>query len=55
MRGKQKIKFCTVIGTRPKLTKMSLIITEINKKWHENVIIHTVQHYGKVISELFLD
>ncbi len=55
------MKICTIIGARPQFIKSSVVsekITELNEKESisvEEVIVHTGQHYDRVMSEVFFD
>jgi len=55
------MKICTIIGARPQFIKSSVVsekISELNKKESiniEEVIVHTGQHYDRVMSEVFFD
>ena len=45
----------SIIGTRPNFTKMAPLIDAIDKKGHEQIVVHTGQHYDKLMSDVFLD
>ena len=55
------MKICTIIGARPQFIKSSVVsekITELNEKESINikeVIVHTGQHYDRIMSEIFFD
>jgi UDP-N-acetylglucosamine 2-epimerase len=48
------MKIVTVIGTRPNFIKCAPVSREIRKQ-HEEVIIHTGQHYDYEMSKIFFD
>lgn len=48
------MKVCTVVGARPQFIKAAVVSHELRKK-HEEVLIHTGQHYDHNMSELFFE
>ena len=53
--GSVIMKIVSIIGTRPNFTKMAPLIDVIDKKGHEQIVVHTGQHYDKSMSDVFLD
>lgn len=49
------MKIVHIVATRPNFIKASPIIREFENKGHENVIIHTNQHYDYKMSERFFE
>lgn len=48
----KKIKVITLIGTRPEIIKLSLIMTELDKHVH-HVVVHTGQNFDYELNEVF--
>ncbi|WP_377887685.1 non-hydrolyzing UDP-N-acetylglucosamine 2-epimerase [Alkalihalobacillus sp. R86527] len=48
------MKFITVLGARPQFIKAAPVSRELRKR-HEELIIHTGQHYDKNMSDIFFD
>ncbi len=46
------LKVCTVLGTRPEITKLSPLIPLLEKEF-DHFIIHTGQHYDYAMDEVF--
>ncbi len=46
------MKIMTIVGTRPEIIKLSLVIQEI-EKYHKNVFVHTGQNYDYELNEVF--
>ncbi|MDF2970209.1 MAG: hypothetical protein K0R61_659 [Microvirga sp.] len=47
-------KILTVVGTRPELIKMSLVIAKLDRLCH-HVLVHTGQNFDFELSQIFLD
>lgn len=47
-----KLKFMTIVGTRPEIIKMSEIIKKCDK-YFEHVLVHTGQNYDYTLNEVF--
>lgn len=50
----KKFKILTVVGTRPELIKMSLLIKKLDKLF-DHKIIHTGQNYDYELNQIFFD
>ena len=50
----EKLKIITVLGARPQLIKAALISRELRKE-HQEIIIHTRQHYNRELPDIFFD
>jgi UDP-N-acetylglucosamine 2-epimerase len=48
------MKILSVIGTRPEIIKMAPLIWAVEKKF-EQVIVHSGQHYDKLMSDVFIE
>jgi len=48
------MKICTIVGTRPQFIKASALSNELRKS-HEEILIHTGQHYDKALSKVFFE
>ena len=48
----KKIKLVTVVGTRPELIRLSVIINKCDQ-FFEHILIHTGQNYDFELNEIF--
>ena len=48
------MNICVVFGTRPEIIKMQPVISEIKKRNHKLLLIHTGQHYDEMMSDVFI-
>ena len=46
-------KIMTIVGTRPELIKLSVLISELDK-YSEHILVHTGQNYDYELNEIFL-
>jgi UDP-N-acetylglucosamine 2-epimerase (non-hydrolysing) len=44
-----------VLGTRPNFVKMAPVIAACGERDHENVVVHTGQHYDRAMSDVFFE
>ncbi len=49
------MKLLTVFGTRPEWIKLAPVFTEIEARHHQNVLLHTGQHYSPVLDREIRD
>jgi len=47
-------KICTVVGARPQFIKLAMVSRILRREFHE-VVIHTGQHYGYNMSDVFFE
>jgi len=50
----EKLKIITVLGARPQFIKAALVSRELRKK-HQEIIVHTGQHYDRELSDIFFE
>ena len=48
-----KVKILSVVGARPNFVKIAPIVSELNRRGIENVLVHTGQHYDNLMSKDF--
>ncbi len=49
------MKIMTVVGARPQFIKAAPVCIELSERGHENVFVHTGQHYDYKLSKVFFD
>ncbi|MDD5535540.1 MAG: UDP-N-acetylglucosamine 2-epimerase, partial [Candidatus Pacebacteria bacterium] len=47
------MKILTILGTRPEIIRLSLIIKELDRINIKNIIVHTGQNYDSKLSDIF--
>jgi UDP-N-acetylglucosamine 2-epimerase len=52
--SEEKLKVLTVIGTRPEIIRLSLVIAKLNK-YCEHILVHTGQNYDYELNEIFFE
>lgn len=50
----KKLKIMTIVGTRPELIKLSMVIAELDK-YTDHVFVHTGQNYDYELNEIFFN
>ena len=46
-------KIMTIVGTRPELIKLSIVIKELDK-YTNHILVHTGQNYDYELNQIFL-
>src|SRR5213080_5596346 len=51
------MRIAYVVGARPNFVKMAPVISAMRRQWPDgrHVIVHTGQHYDRLMSEIFLE
>jgi UDP-N-acetylglucosamine 2-epimerase (non-hydrolysing)/UDP-GlcNAc3NAcA epimerase len=49
------VKLLTVVGNRPQFVKAAAVSPRIREQGHEEVLVHSGQHYDRDLSELFFE
>ena len=47
-------KIMTIVGTRPEIIKLSMVIPEL-EKYTDHILVHTGQNYDYELNELFFE
>jgi len=54
LRGwKLKVKVMTILGTRPEIIRLSLIIQKLDDFAEKHILVHTGQNFTSSLSEIF--
>lgn len=48
------MKFCTIVGTRPEIIKLSVLVPLLDKKY-DHLFVYTGQHYSPTMRDVFFD
>jgi UDP-N-acetylglucosamine 2-epimerase len=48
------MKVMTIVGTRPEIIKMSMVMSELDK-YVDHVLVHTGQNYDYELNEIFFE
>lgn len=48
------MKIMTILGTRPEIIRLSLIIGKLDQFAGQHILVHTGQNYDASLSEIFL-
>ena len=48
------VKVMTIVGTRPELIKMSIVIAELDKTTN-HILVHTGQNYDYELNQIFFE
>ena len=49
------MKLVSILGARPQFIKSAPVSRELKKAHHEEVVVHTGQHYDVEMSDIFFD
>jgi UDP-N-acetylglucosamine 2-epimerase (non-hydrolysing) len=49
------VQILSVVGARPQFVKLAAVDRALRRRGHEHVIVHTGQHYDRVMSQAFFD
>ena len=49
------MKFVTIVGARPQFIKAAPVSKELRKNHHQEILIHTGQHYEYLMSRVFFE
>lgn len=51
----QRLKIITIVGARPQFIKASVLSAELIRRDHDEVLVHTGQHYDYEMSQVFFE
>ena len=49
------MRVASIVGARPNFIKLAPVSKELRKEKHEEVVIHTGQHYDYEMNKIFFD
>lgn len=49
------MKVMTILGTRPEIIRLSLIVEKLDRMAHQHTLVHTGQNYTSTLSDLFFE
>lgn len=49
------MKIMTILGTRPEIIRLSLVIEKLDKLAGEHIVVHTGQNYDRSLSDVFFE
>ncbi len=49
------MRVASIVGVRPNFIKLAPVSEELRKEKHEEVVIHTGQHYDYGMNKIFFD
>src|SRR5579862_5352329 len=51
----KRVKALSVVGARPQFVKLAPVHQALSEQGHEHLIVHTGQHYDRLLSRAFFD
>lgn len=55
MKGVNTLKVMTILGTRPEVIRLSLIIRKLDVLADKHILVHTGQNYDRYLSDIFFE